>query len=233
MKKIKTILKSSKEIIITYILNYLIIFILCLFYTLLGYKNLDNFMNTYCLYISLIYYIIVIIYLYKKNHRKELKLPKNKCFPLLYLGISIAVLLNMIIFLINPPQPIESSLSPLLILLSSGIIGPIYEEILFRYLLYNRLKKEFNIKKSIIITTLIFAIIHLSPIKIIYAFILGLVLNLIYEKHKNIIAPILLHIGANSIVILLNEYNSYILLLSIIGIIISIKLNIVDNKNNN
>ena len=226
MKNIKLILKSSKEIIITYFLNYLLIFISCLFYTLLGYKDLDNFINTYCFYISLIYYIIIIIYLYQKNKQKESKIQGKQYFPLLYFGISIAIFLNMIIFLIIPPQPVEIQLSPLLALISTGVIGPIYEEILFRYLLYNRLKNKLTIKKSIIITTIIFALIHLTPVKIIYAFILGLILNITYEKHKNIIAPILIHIGANSVVILLTEYNFYILFLSLINLIISLKLNI-------
>ena len=101
----------------------------------------------------------------------------------------------------------------------------IYEEILFRYLLYNRLKSKYSIRKSILITTIIFALIHISSIKIIYAFILGLILNITYEKYHNIIAPILIHIAANTIVIFLYEYNTYILLLSIINLIISIKLN--------
>ena len=230
MKLIKNILKFSKEIIITYILSYLLIFILCLIYTLLGYQDLTSFMNTYCVYISLLYYIVVIIYLYKRNKQKEPILPKKKYFPLLCLGISLAILLNMIIFLIIPPQPTKSTLSPLLLLISSGIIGPIYEEILFRYLLYNRLNKKYNSKKAILVTTIIFAIIHLSAIKIIYAFILGLVINIAYEKNQHILAPILIHMAANSIVLLLHEYNTYILLLSIINLVISVKLNLIDTK---
>ena len=39
----------------------------------------------------------------------------------------------------------------IILLISSGIIGPIYEEILFRYILLNRLKKFNSTTKSIII----------------------------------------------------------------------------------
>ena len=78
---------------------------------------------------------------------------------------------------------------------------------------------------SIVITTIIFALIHLSPIRIIYAFILGLILNISYEQHKNILAPIIIHIAANTIVIFLDEYNTYILILSLISLTISIVLN--------
>lgn len=230
MNLLKTILKSSKEIIITYILSYVLIFILCLIYTLLGYQDLTKFMNTYCLYISLIFYVIIIIYLYKRNYLKEPLLSKKKYIPLISLGISLAIMLNMIIFFINPPQPVETTISPILNLISSGIIGPVYEEILFRYLLYNRLKEKYHYKKALIITTIVFALIHLSPVKIIYAFILGFIINISYEKNQNILAPILIHIAANSIVLLLKEYNTSILLLSIISLIISIKLNFTKNN---
>ena len=220
----KYILKSLKEIFITYILNYLIIIISGLVYNSLGYNNLDYFINRILPIILIIFYILTIIYLYEKNYIQEKSLSKKEYFPLSILGISLATLLNMIIFKLFPPTS-TTSLPIIISIISTGIIGPIYEEILFRYILYNRLKKKYSIKKSILITTIIFALIHLSPIKIIYAFILGLTMNILYERHKNILAPILIHISANTIVIFLYEYNTYILLLSIICLILSIKLN--------
>ena len=220
----KYILKSSEEIIITYILNYILIIITGLIYNTLGYGNLEYLVNNIIPYILLIFYILTIIYLYKKNYIKEPKVPTKQYFPLILLGIALATLLNMIIFLIIPSSN-QVTIPAFLAIISSGIIGPIYEEILFRYLLYNRLKKKYSIKKSILITTIIFALIHISPIKIIYAFILGLILNIAYEKYHNIIATILIHISANTIVIFLYEYNTYIFLLSIINLITSIKLN--------
>ena len=220
----KYILKSLKEIFITYIFNYLIIIISGLIYNSLGYNNLDYFINSILPIILIIFYILTIIYLYKKNCIQEKSLSKKEYFPLSILGISLASLLNMIIFRLFP-QPTTTPLPIIISVISTGIIGPIYEEILFRYILYNRLKKKYSIKKSILITTILFALIHLSPIKIIYAFILGLTMNILYERHKNILAPILIHISANTIVIFLYEYNTYILLLSIICLMQSIKLN--------
>lgn len=224
MKNIKIILKSSKEIFITYILNYILIIITGIIYNLLGYNNVDYFLNNICPYILILFYILTIIYLYKKNYHQEPKLTPKTYFPLILLGLSLATTLNMLIFLLYPPTTTPTISIPIA-LISSGIIGPIYEEILFRYLLYNRLKKYYPTPKSILITTIIFALTHLSPIKIIYAFIIGLFINLAYEKHKNILAPILIHVAANTIVIFLYEYNTYILLLSLINLILSIKLN--------
>lgn len=221
---IKKLIFNTKEIIITYILSYIIIISACIIYSLLGFQNLDTFINKECVIILLIYYIGTLYYLYSKNKklettRKPLSLPS--IYPLLALGISIAVLMNMIIFLFNPPQ--ITTTPTILSILSSGIVGPIYEEILFRFLLYNRLKQQYPIKKAMTITTILFALIHLSPIKILYALILGTILTIIYEDKKNLLAPIIIHISANSIVLILTKYNTDIFLLSIACLFLSTK----------
>lgn len=215
-----------KEFIITYILTYIIIIISASVYTLLGYNDLTFFLNNICIYILLVYYIITTIYLINKNKIKESKLALKKYLPLISLGISVAIIYNMIIFKIIPPN-FNNKIPLITVIISSGIIGPIFEEILFRYIFYNRLKKKYSIKKSILINSLLFSIIHISPIKVVYAFLLGIVLNTYYEKYKNIIAPILIHIAANTIVIFLTEYNQVVLLLAIINLIINI---IINNK---
>ena len=230
MNNIKIILKSMKEIIITYILQYILILILCIIYTLLGHNNLNNFINTYCIFFLLIYYLITIIYLYNKNKIKESKIKPN--IKTLYLtisvGISISLILNMIIFKLTNNIGTRTLPIPLAII-SSGLIGPIYEEILFRYILYNRLNQYYNTNKSILISTSIFAIIHINPVQILYAFILGLIITIFYNKYKNIIIPIIIHISANTIVIFLSNYNIYILLLSLLVMILNILI-ITKNK---
>ena len=60
-----------KEIIVGYLLAFIITIISSLIYTTLGFNNLSNFINNYLIYILLIYYITTIIYLYKKNNKKE------------------------------------------------------------------------------------------------------------------------------------------------------------------
>ena len=97
-------------------------------------------------------------------------------------------------------------------------------EILFRYILYNRLKKFNSNKLAILITSIIFAIIHIELQKIFFALILGLILNTAYESHKNILVPVIIHISANLIALLLTEFNISILLLSIILFIVNLKV---------
>ena len=65
------IINSSKEIFITYILNYLIIIIAALIYNSLGYNNLEYFITNILPIILITFYILTIFYLYKKNYIKE------------------------------------------------------------------------------------------------------------------------------------------------------------------
>lgn len=225
MKNLKIIILSMKEVIVTYILQYLLIFALCAIYKLLGYKNLTHFISTYCVIFLLVFYSITIINLYQKNKIKEPRFKPNikNMYFLISIGISIAIFLNMIIFKLT--NHTNTRTIPLLLsIISSGIIGPIYEELLFRYIFLNRLKEHYSTKKSILINTTMFAIIHQNPIQMLYAFFLGLIINWFYDKYKNIIAPTIVHISANIIVLFLTGFNIYILLLSVLLFIIIIKI---------
>lgn len=219
MKYLKNLLSSLKTILFVYFLQYLLIFLISIIYLVLGYNNLDHFISNGLSIILSIVNLILIFILIKKYHIPNKKLNKKSYYPLILLGISISCFCNMLIFLISKPQ--EVTIPLYISIISTGFIGPILEEILFRYLLLNNLKKFNSPKKSIIIATIIFALIHGSLIKIIYAFILGLILNYIYNKYDNIKATILIHISANIISIFLLEFNIYILILSFLGLIIS------------
>ena len=64
---------------------------------------------------------------------------------------------------------------------------------LFRGILLRRFTLRWSPQKSIIISSIIFGIIHLNPINIVFAFALGCVLGYTYLKTKNIVIPMLLH----------------------------------------
>ena len=221
-----------KEIIIIYILEYLIMFIPALIYELLGLNNLNYFIIHYLPIITIIFNSLVILYLTKKNPISINIISEYKLYNLISIGISISCIYNTIIFRIVPPTTTNNI--PLSInILSSGLIGPILEEILFRHILLNKLLKKHTTKKSLIISILIFSLIHLSIIKIIYTIILGTILGISYlHSNKNILYPIAIHISANIISLLLLKYNIIILLLSLTLLIINIYLLLIRNKYN-
>lgn len=78
-----------------------------------------------------------------------------------------------------------------------GVLTPVVEEMLFRGLVYNRLKIYYDVTIAAYISALIFAIAHFNLIQGIYAFIMGIIFNLLYEKCRSIYAPVILHIATN------------------------------------
>lgn len=82
-------------------------------------------------------------------------------------------------------------------ILAAGIAGPIVEELIFRGLIYKRIKKMSSVMIAGILSSLLFGLYHGNWIQAPYAFIIGMVCVFVYEKYKSIIAPILLHISAN------------------------------------
>ncbi|SDC71450.1 CPBP family intramembrane glutamic endopeptidase [Geotoga petraea] len=86
-------------------------------------------------------------------------------------------------------------------------IAIIYEEILFRGVIYGFLKKylKFNTLISIFITSILFSFMHSNSINIIdflNIFILGMFLNYIYIKKENILYPIMIHFVYNSLILI-------------------------------
>ena len=210
------------EIIISYLITYFSIILGGIIYVNCKIGSIDEYVSNFAVYLVLIIYIITILFLYQKNKRTEKHIKLFSIFPFFSLGISIAIIINMVIFKVYPAN--EGFDFSLLLLFSSGIIGPIYEEILFRYVLFYRLKKRFSRHLAIFLDVIIFGIIHFSPIKVIYAMIVGLFLVISYDKYQSILYPIAMHIGANCIVLFLYKFNLTILFLAIINFIINIYL---------
>ena len=89
----------------------------------------------------------------------------------------------------------ENSNVTLLFIIEAVIVGPIIEEINFRYALYELLLKKFNTKLIVIISSAIFALLHTYNIQgILSIFILAVILSLIYLYTHNIYNTILCHI---------------------------------------
>ena len=83
-------------------------------------------------------------------------------------------------------------------LISVGILAPISEELLFRGLIFNRMRSYMNENSAIVLSALIFALMHApTVIQIIYAFLLGCVLAYAYSKFENILVPIVIHMIFN------------------------------------
>ena len=107
----------------------------------------------------------------------------------------------------NTQQIIEGG-GFLIQLLTAGIVAPIVEELIFRGLVYRRTKKMTGTIAAAILSAALFGVFHGNWVQAPYAFIIGIVAVFVYEKFKSIVAPIMLHMSANILSVLIMTMTS-------------------------
>jgi membrane protease YdiL (CAAX protease family) len=90
-------------------------------------------------------------------------------------------------------------------LLAVGIIGPIFEEILFRGLIFGELRKITTVRAALFIQAALFGICHFNVIQSSYAFVIGILIGFVYYRSNSIIAPMIVHIAINSSTVILGQ----------------------------
>lgn len=223
LKKVvnKMYVKSFIKVLIIpfffFIFNYLLLFVFNLIYINTDYHkssySYDEYFNNYIntvdfnnklntfldnqiliiTLITLIVFIPIIIKNYKKYYHKQ-NLKIKDVLLLMIIGIVLSLIVNTLL--------VNNVKISFLKIITTSIIGPILEEFIYRGILYNKLKEFNSNRTSIIISSVIFGLIHINPIKIIYTFILGIILAKIYEMKKTLKAPIITHISFNLTAIL-------------------------------
>lgn len=107
--------------------------------------------------------------------------------------------------ILSETDKVSLTTSRLLIYLLNGcILAPISEELLFRGILFESYDHDFSRKKAIILSALLFSLMHANMQQLIYAFVAGILFNLIYCYTKSIFICIIVHGGNNFIFIMLN-----------------------------
>lgn len=85
------------------------------------------------------------------------------------------------------------------------MLTPVCEELLFRGLVFGSMRRKISGWKAAVFTSVLFSVLHGSPIQMLYAFPMGLVLQVFLHMEGGLEAPILLHICAN-LASVLTEY---------------------------
>lgn len=83
-----------------------------------------------------------------------------------------------------------------------GLAAPVVEEIVFRGLIYTRLKQGMPLVAAAVISAVWFGAMHGHPLWIAYASLLGLVMAWIFERTKSLFASMLFHFGYNLVAII-------------------------------
>ncbi len=95
-------------------------------------------------------------------------------------------------------------------ILGLGILAPIVEELLFRGVIYTRLKMFTVQINAALLSALLFGIFHGNLVQTIYGFVCGLFLAWVYDKYNSIAAPIFAHICLNLTSVLLTNHDVFV-----------------------
>ncbi len=132
--------------------------------------------------------------------------------PLVLMGLSFNILTSLVLALV-PQEAMESysessSLiftgSTASIVIATVIMAPIVEEIVFRGLIYTRLKKGMPAIVAVILSSAFFGLAHGQWLWMLYTAVFGMVLVWVYERTKSLFASMLLHFGYNLCSVLLS-----------------------------
>lgn len=85
----------------------------------------------------------------------------------------------------------------ILALITVLLVSPVYEEVIFRGLILNALRKRHSEVLSIVISAVLFSIVHLNLVQCVNTFLIGLILGLIYVKTESLYIVIFAHIFHN------------------------------------
>lgn len=153
---------------------------------------------------------IAIFLLQSKNFAKEIELRKISpliCCVMPIFGAAANVLMAVVISSVPFPESwmneyntaistiVEDTTAATVIF--TALLAPLCEEITLRGLVHTRLRKVLPTFWAMLISSLVFGVMHGIKIQIIYAFLLGLLLAWIFEKTNSLLSPILFHIGFN------------------------------------
>lgn len=86
---------------------------------------------------------------------------------------------------------------PVLIVLTTVVLGPIAEELIFRYMTFGRMRCYAGRKWAVILSALLFGFYHVNLLQFIYCTLLGIVFAVIYDRSGNLWITIGAHMAVN------------------------------------
>ena len=156
---------------------------------------------------------ILILYpifaLQKKRYSEEICLRpiKSKAvWPLAIGALSLAMVVGMLLAALPIPEEVLEGYAEaseniggmgLLEAISSVFMAPIAEEIIFRGLVYTRLRRAMPPWLACVLASAIFGLLHGQIVWIAYAFVVGMALALVFERTGTLWASIILHVTFN------------------------------------
>lgn len=154
----------------------------------------------------LTYWILFLIR--RKKFAKEVgvcRIPTAAVLPIVLLAAGFNVITSAFISILPWPESwMESYMTSSAVIdhsffawITAVFMAPVLEEVVFRGLIYSRLKKGMPALAAAVITSLAFGMAHGTMIWAIYTFIFSMVLIWVFEMFQSLTACILLHMAYN------------------------------------
>ncbi|MDR0961066.1 MAG: CPBP family intramembrane metalloprotease [Mediterranea sp.] len=173
--------------------------------------------TAFLLFTLLTSYVFTFIYLYKKGYVHN----DHKLYALVsarFLGVTLAVglsaiawvsfLMSYLTFLPNwITDASERLMTNPLGIFAIALAAPFIEELVFRGGVLKELLKRYRPWTAIVMSALIFGIIHINPIQVVGGISIGLLLGWLYYKTRSILPSTMLHVVNNSLAVY--EYIHY------------------------
>jgi len=170
----------------------------------------DSLFNDILMSVTFVALALVFILWSRKQKDKEAPTAFDEVFRIrhlaifLFSGLAAQVAVSMCLNLILPlfPQTFENytrlieSLvgnSIVVSVITTAVLAPIAEELIFRELMMKKLGKLFPFWFANIIQALVFGIYHMNIVQGIYAFVLGLLFGYVAYRMKSVWASVMLH----------------------------------------
>jgi membrane protease YdiL (CAAX protease family) len=120
---------------------------------------------------------------------------------------------NVLVYFLPMPDFLQNTFEIIMVkqlfivsIILVGIIPGLTEEMFFRGIILNGFEKNYSNKKAVIISALLFGIIHLNPWQFVTAFIIGIISAWICIKTKSIILCMYIHIFNNIVSVVALKY---------------------------
>lgn len=168
-----------------------------------------------------VFYLMIVIYtafnFQEIKHLLKIKALKIRIvIKVIILSISFALFISFIftllvnLFEINKinyfSEFINSKYKFLFTVTSVSILPGIFEEFAFRGVMFNYTKKIADLKPTIIITSIAFALLHFSFISFLWIIPIGLYLGFLRAKHRTLLYGIIFHILYNFSILCLANF---------------------------
>lgn len=184
--------------------------------------SLDDYMGNNFALITIIALLIsfaVNYFYFRHDYVKQSDYLKKNPIHLLWVFLigalmshALSILLSLLPLdnLLGSYQTVENELfgaSWIFVVIRAVIVTPVVEELVFRGLVFRRMKEYTSFWPAAIVSSVLFGLYHMNLVQGIYAFLFGIIICLLYDRYGHLAAAIMVHFGANLLSVILQYAN--------------------------